>query len=78
MVVFFLENEIILNALQTSRHVTRVEIFMALVQLLEPSVTSGINRGNKLGDTINGGTTVLNNFQQPVVPLPVSLAESLL
>ncbi|KAA8526107.1 hypothetical protein F0562_007793 [Nyssa sinensis] len=60
---------------EASSHVARVEIFMALVQLLEPTTTNGINVSGELDNVIDGGVNLFNNYQQPLVPLPVSLAD---
>ncbi|XP_059662177.1 transcription factor bHLH157 [Cornus florida] len=62
---------------EASRHVARVEIFMALVQLLQPTAASEIEASDQPSNVIDGGTTLFNNYHQTVVPLPISLADTL-
>lgn len=57
---------------QANMHVTRHEIFSALVQLLQVPAASDHNK------VLEMGTSLLNNYQQSsLAPLPVSLAETL-
>ncbi|KAM7531464.1 hypothetical protein LguiB_034874 [Lonicera macranthoides] len=60
-----------------NRHVTRHEIFSALVQLIQFTAPNAVNLSDQVGNVIDERTNQLNNFQQSVVPLPVSLAETL-
>lgn len=65
------------DVLQGNRRVTRHEIFSALVQLIQFTAPNAVNLSDQVGNVIDERTNQLNNYQQSVVPLPVSLAETL-
>ncbi|KVH95276.1 Myc-type, basic helix-loop-helix (bHLH) domain-containing protein [Cynara cardunculus var. scolymus] len=58
---------------EAKRHVTRHEIFAALVQLLQ---TMGSNDNHLDKNVMQTGTSILNNFQPSGIQLPVSLADT--
>ncbi|XP_057478012.1 transcription factor bHLH157-like [Actinidia eriantha] len=60
-----------------NRHVMKQEIYLSLHRLLYQKATSEINLTDHLANVLNGGTALLNNYHQPLVPLPISLAETL-
>ncbi|KAK3005527.1 hypothetical protein RJ639_016367, partial [Escallonia herrerae] len=60
-----------------TRHVTRHEIFPALVQLLQLTGPNGMETINRRGNPADGGTPILPDYERSAVPLPFSLAEAL-
>ncbi|XAR70134.1 hypothetical protein NMG60_11026902 [Bertholletia excelsa] len=56
---------------EVNRHVSKQEIYLSLHQLLYHKTTSEINSTHELD-------SVFKSFNQPLVPLPISLAETLL
>lgn len=59
---------------EEKRHVTRHEIFAALVQLLQTMGSSNDNHLDK--KVMQTGTSLLNNFQPSGIQLPASLADT--
>lgn len=62
---------------EANRHVTRMDIFLSLVQLLQETATTGVSPTNQPSNVIDSGVPPFNNYQQPSGPLPISLAETL-
>ncbi|GMH09301.1 hypothetical protein Nepgr_011142 [Nepenthes gracilis] len=60
-------------------HITRMDIFVPLVQLMRDTATSAMNTTNEPGKAHNSATTpILSNYRRPLLScLPVSLAETL-
>ncbi|XP_052208759.1 uncharacterized protein LOC127812428 [Diospyros lotus] len=63
---------------EANRRVTKQEISISLYQLLYQKSTGEINLPGELANVLNVGTMVFNNYHQPVVSLPISLAEGLM
>ena len=63
--------------LQANRHVTRMDIFLSLVQLLQETAATGVSPTNQSSNDIDTRVPPFNNYQQPSVPPPISLAETL-
>lgn len=62
---------------EASSHVTRIDIFLSLVQLLKQT-TTGNDTTNQASNTIDGvGIHQLDCYQKPTLPRPISLAETL-
>ncbi|XP_057967822.1 uncharacterized protein LOC131157575 [Malania oleifera] len=57
-------------------NITRMDIFMSLVNLLQQTSTSANNSKNDLSNTIDGRVAPFNNYQQPQEPIPISLADA--
>ncbi|KAL5747705.1 hypothetical protein ACOSQ2_025002 [Xanthoceras sorbifolium] len=64
---------------EANRHVTRMDIFWSLVQLLQQTATSGTDSTNQPNKIMEGGIPPLDSYQQPLLPmhLPISVAETL-
>ncbi|KAF3434214.1 hypothetical protein FNV43_RR25317 [Rhamnella rubrinervis] len=59
---------------EANRHVTRMDIFWSLVQLLQETTSSGIDSANhQPSNAIDGGLPVLDSYQKPTLPPPISL-----
>ncbi|KAE8055085.1 hypothetical protein FH972_011948 [Carpinus fangiana] len=62
---------------EASSHVTRIDIFLSLVQLLKQT-TSGNDTTNQPSNTMDGvEIRLLDCYQKPTLPCPISLAETL-
>lgn len=65
------------TVLQASSHVTRIDIFLSLVQLLKQT-TTGNDTTNQPSNNIDGvGINLMDCYQKPTLPRPISLAETL-
>ncbi|KAK9274797.1 hypothetical protein L1049_022049 [Liquidambar formosana] len=62
---------------EANRQMTRIDIFWSLVQFLQQSATSGIDSTSQPTNVVDGGIPQFNNYQQPPVAHPISLAETL-
>lgn len=64
--------------LQASSHVTRIDIFLSLVQLLKQTTTSSKDTAYESNNAIDGvGISLLDSNQQQNLLHPISLAETL-
>ncbi|KAL6005644.1 hypothetical protein ACLOJK_006214 [Asimina triloba] len=61
---------------EANRDVTRMDIFLSLVQLLQQT-TSGTIPGDQLTTAAAGVVPALANYQQSAMPLPISMADRL-
>ncbi|KAB1215519.1 Transcription factor LHW [Morella rubra] len=63
---------------EASSHVTRIDIFLSLVQLLKQTTTSSNDATSQPGNIIDGvGIPLVDSYQQPNLLRPMSLAETL-
>lgn len=67
--------EIALISLQANRGVTRMDIFLSLVQLLQQ--TSSARSSSQPAKVIDKGTPTFTNYQQSPVSIPISLEDRL-
>lgn len=76
----FRENKIWTHFIvEADKNVTRMEVFLALVQLLQQTSSSGIGSGNQSSknQTCGGGILLFDNYEKPQVHLPAGLAETI-
>lgn len=62
---------------EANRHVTRMDIFCSLVQLLQKTTNTEVDTTNQPSNAIDGGIPLLDSYQKPTLPPPISLAETL-
>ncbi|KAK6947965.1 Transcription factor MYC/MYB N-terminal [Dillenia turbinata] len=62
---------------EANTHVTRVDLSLSLVPLLQETATSGIRSALQPGTAMDGGLPVFNNHEHPPMGIPISLATSL-
>ncbi|XP_015896324.3 transcription factor bHLH157 [Ziziphus jujuba] len=63
---------------EANRHVTRIDIFWSLVRLLQQTTTSGIDStNNQPSNAIDGGLHLMDSYQKPALPPPISLTGTL-
>ncbi|XP_021652094.2 transcription factor LHW [Hevea brasiliensis] len=62
---------------EANTHITRIDILWSLVQLLQLTSISGMDSTNQPSNVMNGKVALLNNCQQPALPCPINLAETL-
>ncbi|KAJ6714284.1 TRANSCRIPTION FACTOR BHLH155-LIKE ISOFORM X1-RELATED [Salix viminalis] len=58
-------------------HITRVEVFWYLLQLLERTGSGVMDSTNQPSNSMHGRIPELNPYQLPALPCPVSLAETI-
>lgn len=63
----------LLILLQADRDVTRMDIFLSLVRLLQQ--TSGISSGSQPNKVTDSKVPVIPDYQQSQMPVPISLAD---
>ncbi|KAJ4952451.1 hypothetical protein NE237_029283 [Protea cynaroides] len=62
---------------EASKELTRMDIFLSLVHLLQQTVSSGVGSGNQQSKVVDSGVSVMNNFQQSPIPFPIRLADGM-
>ncbi|XP_058104870.1 transcription factor LHW-like isoform X2 [Magnolia sinica] len=60
---------------EANREITRMDIFLSLVQLLQETTMGGISSGGQPTAAPDGGVPVFSNYQKSPMPLPISLAD---
>ncbi|XP_058093760.1 uncharacterized protein LOC131239876 [Magnolia sinica] len=63
---------------QANREITRMDIFLSLVQLLQGTTMGGISSGGQPTGAPDGGVPVFSNYQKSPMPLPISLADRII
>jgi hypothetical protein len=58
-------------------HITRVEVFWYLLQLLERTGTSVMDSTKQPSNSMHGRIPELSSYQLPALPCPVSLTETI-
>ncbi|XP_042503898.1 transcription factor LHW-like [Macadamia integrifolia] len=62
---------------EASKEVTRMDVFLSLVHLLQQTVSSGVGSSNQQSKVVDGEVPLFNNFQQSSMPLPVRLVDGM-
>ncbi|XP_043710623.1 transcription factor LHW-like [Telopea speciosissima] len=62
---------------EASKEVTRMDIFLSLVHLLQQTVSSGVGSANQQSKVVDSEVPLFNNFQQSSMPLPIRLVDGM-
>lgn len=57
---------------EATRHVTRMDVFWSLIQLVQETNSHGINSTTQPGDAMDSQFYSCNDYKEPLLPLPIS------